>query len=179
MHCIFGGGECVMVHPSDTAPALLALDARAAITGRKGSRVVPLSSFFLLPKDSLAKENVLQPGEIVTEVLLDAPPPGARSAYRKVRERGAFDFALVGAAVVVAMAEDQARMARIVLSGVAPIPWRCAEAESAIVGKPLDAANVAAAASAAVGNAVELVENGYKIPLARGILEETLTSLAG
>ncbi len=79
MHAIFGGKDCFMVHPSDTASALVALDARASITGRRGSRTVPLSSFFVLPKDSVTRENVLQPGEIVTEILLDAPPAGARS----------------------------------------------------------------------------------------------------
>jgi xanthine dehydrogenase YagS FAD-binding subunit len=178
MHCIFGGYQCFMVHPSDTAPALVALDAKASITGRRGTRTVPMSSFFLLPKDSLAKENVLQPGEILTEILLDAARPGTRSTYRKVRERGAFDFALAGAAIVLSMAEGKVQTARVVLSGVAPIPWRSADAEKAIIGKPLDAPAAAAAAAAAVKDAGVLVENGYKVPLVRGILEETLTALA-
>ena len=177
-HCIFGGGGCYIVRPSDTAPALVALDAKASVTGRRGTRLVPLSSFFLLPADSLEKENVLQPGEIVTEILLDLPQPGTRSAYRKVRERAAFDFALAGVAIVLAMTGGAVSAARIVLSGVAPIPWRSAEAEKAIVGKPLDASAAVSAATAAVKDASPLSDNGYKVPLVGGILEETLTSLA-
>jgi xanthine dehydrogenase YagS FAD-binding subunit len=178
LHCILGGYECFMVHPSDTAPALVALDAKVSVTGRRGARQMPLASFFVLPKESLVKENVLEPGDMVTEVLLEAPPSGARGAYRKVRERGSFDFALAGAAIVLAVAEGKVRTARVVLSGVAPVPWRSAEAEQALVGKPLDAATAGAAAAAAVKAAVPLAENGYKVPLVRGILEETLIALA-
>jgi xanthine dehydrogenase YagS FAD-binding subunit len=178
LHCIFGGYECFMVHPSDTAPALVTLDAKVSVTGRRGARQMPLASFFVLPKESLVKENVLEPGDVVTEVLLEAPPSGARGAYRKARERGSFDFALAGAAIVLAVAEGKVRTARVVLSGVAPVPWRSAEAEQALVGKPLDAATAEAAAAAAVKAAVPLAENGYKAPLVRGILEETLIALA-
>ncbi len=109
-HAILGWDRCYMVHPSDTASALAALGARVTMAGRKGRRTIPIESFFVLPKVSLLKENVLEPGELVTEILLDAPPPGARSTYRKVRERGAFDFALAGAAIVVTMAEGKVRV---------------------------------------------------------------------
>jgi xanthine dehydrogenase YagS FAD-binding subunit len=178
MHAILGASRCYMVHPSDTAAALVALDAKVSIAGAAGTRIVPLRSFFVPPEKSLVKENVLLPGEIVTEILIDPPVAGARTAYRKVRERGAFDFALAGAAIVLAMADGKVQKARIVLSGVAPIPWRSPAAEQAIVGKPIDQASVSAAAEGAVKGAVELVENGYKIPLVRGIVEETLTSLS-
>jgi xanthine dehydrogenase YagS FAD-binding subunit len=178
LHCIFGGYECFMVHPSDTAPALVALDAKVTVTGRRGTRQIPLASFFVLPKTSLVKENVLEPGDVLTEVLLDAPQPGARSMYRKARERASFDFALAGAAIVLSMAEGKVKTARVVLSGVAPVPWRSPEAEQALVGKPLDAATAEAAATAAVKPAVPLRENAYKVPLVRGILEETLMALA-
>jgi xanthine dehydrogenase YagS FAD-binding subunit len=178
LHCIFGGYECFMVHPSDTAPALVALEAKVTVTGRRGTRQMPLAGFFVLPKTSLVKENVLEPGDVLTEVLLDAPQPGARSAYRKARERASFDFALAGAAIVLSMAEGKVKTARVVLSGVAPVPWRSPEAEQALVGKPLDAATAEAAATAAVKPAVPLRENAYKVPLVRGILEETLMALA-
>jgi xanthine dehydrogenase YagS FAD-binding subunit len=177
-HCIFGGDKCYMTHPSDTAAALVALDAKVRVTGPKGARIVPLGSFFLLPAASLERETVLQPGEIVTEVLLDRPPAGARGAYRKIRERGAFDFALAGAAIVLSVAGGTVRTARIVLSGVAPVPWRSTEAEKAVIGKSLDAPVAAAAAAAAVHNATPLADNGYKVPLARGVVEETLAALA-
>jgi xanthine dehydrogenase YagS FAD-binding subunit len=177
-HCIFGGGPCYIVHPSDTAPALVALDAKVSIAGPQGVRTIPLASFFVLPEVSAAKENVLTAGEVLTEILLDPARPGARSAYRKVRERGAFDFALAGAAVLVALAGGKVQTARVVLSGVAPVPWRSAEAEKALVGKPLDAAAAAAAAIAAVKDATPLPNNEFKTPLVRGVLEETLIRLS-
>ena len=177
-HAILGWDRCYMVHPSDTASALVALGARVTIAGRKGRRTIPIESFFVPPKVSLLKENVLEPGELVTEILLDAPPPGARSTYRKVRERAAFDFALAGAAVVVALAEGKVRTARIALSGVAAAPWRSTDAEKALAGKPLDSASIAAAAEAAVKDAAPVGKNEYKIALVRGVLEETLGRLA-
>ena len=111
-------------------------------------------------------------------MLLDAPPSGTRGAYRKARERASFDFALAGAAVVLSIADNKVKTARVVLSGVAPAPWRSPEVEQALVGKPLDAATAEAAATAAVKPAVPLAENAYKVPLVRGILEETLVALA-
>jgi xanthine dehydrogenase YagS FAD-binding subunit len=178
LHCIFGGSSCFVVHPSDTAAALVALDAKLTIAGRRGTRVVPAGSFFLLPTASLEKENVLQPGEIITEIVLDPPRPGVRSLYRKVRERGAFDFALAGAAIVLAISGGNVLTARVVLSGVAPVPWRSAEAEKAITGKPLNTEVILAAAQAAIQDAAPLAENEYKVALVRGILEESLAALA-
>jgi xanthine dehydrogenase YagS FAD-binding subunit len=177
-HAILGWDRCFMVHPSDTASALAALGAKVSIAGRKGRRTIPIESFFVLPKVSLLKENVLEAGELVTEILLDPPEPGARSTYRKVRERGAFDFALVGAAIRVTLVGSQVRTARVVLSGVAPVPWRSADAEKALAGKSLDPATISAAAEAAVKDAIAIGKNEYKIALARGVLEETLTGLA-
>lgn len=112
------------------------------------------------------------------EILLDAVPQGERSTYRKVRERGAFDFAIAGAAIAVTLADGKVAAARVVLSGVAAAPWRSPEAEKALVGKPLDNATVEAAAMAAAKDAVALEKNQYKIALVRGILEETLLRLA-
>jgi xanthine dehydrogenase YagS FAD-binding subunit len=138
---------------------------------------MPLASFFITPKVDLKKENVLVAGEMVTEVLLDAPQAGTRSQYRKVRERGALDFALAGAAIVVVLAGGTVKSARIVLSGVATMPWRSTDAEQAIIGKALNAATAEAAGAAAVKGAHILTENAYKVPLVRGILEETLPAL--
>lgn len=177
-HAILGWDRCYMVHPSDTASALVALGARVTMASPKGRRTIPLESFFILPKVSILKENVLMPGEVVTEILLDAVPQGQRSTYRKVRERGAFDFAIAGAAIAVTLAEGKVAAARVVLSGVAAAPWRSAEAEKALVGKPLDNATVEGAAAAAVKDAVAIGKNEYKIALVRGILEETLLRLA-
>jgi xanthine dehydrogenase YagS FAD-binding subunit len=177
-HCIFGGAPCFIVHPSDTAPALVALDARITIVGPKGTRTIPISSFFVLPEKNVQKENILEAGDVLTEILLDAPAAGARSMYRKARERGAFDFASAGAAIVLTLSGGKVGTARVVLSGVAPTPWRSAEAEKALVGKSLDAAAAAAAGAAAVKDASPLEKNAYKVLLVRGVLEESLAALA-
>ncbi|HUK13161.1 MAG TPA: FAD binding domain-containing protein [Thermoanaerobaculaceae bacterium] len=176
-HCVFGGEVCFIVHPSDTAPALVALDALFRIAGPGGSRLVPAAKFFVLPGVDYTRENVLRPGEILTDVVLPAPPPGARGGYRKVRARGAWDFALGGAAVTAEIAAGQVKQARIVLSGAAPAPWRVPEAERTLVGSPLDAASVARAAEAAVRGAQPLSANAYKVDLLRGVVEEALLAL--
>lgn len=177
-HCIFGGSGCFIVHPSDTAPALLALGATARIEGPAPTRTVSLEAFFVPPAVDYRRETVLDPGEILSEVLL--PPPGAgwRSSYRKVRARASWDFALVGVAVARRLEGDVVREARVVLGGVAPVPWRAHAAERAIIGHRLDGPTIAAAARAAVAGAEPLARNGYKVPLVRGLVEERLEKIA-
>jgi xanthine dehydrogenase YagS FAD-binding subunit len=177
-HAIFGGSLCYIVHPSDTAPALVALDASVRIAGAKGSRVMPLEKFFVLPDVQLTRENVLEPGEIVTEVLLPKVETPIKSAYRKVRARGSWDFALAGIALAVTMRGDKVGTARIVLSGVAPVPWRLAGVERVLVGEKLDAKTIAKAATAAVTGAQPLEHNGYKVALVRGLVEDALEKIA-
>ncbi len=176
-HCIFGGGACVYVHPSDTAPALIALDAKVKVAGASGSRTIGLDQFFVSPDKSVTTETALQPGEILTDVLLPAPAAGQVSAYRKVRARGSWDFALAGIALAVSSKLGKVERARVVLSGVAPVPWRSPEVEKAITGQRLDAKTVAAAAAASVKGASPLAYNGYKVSLVRGIVEEALLGL--
>lgn len=175
-HCIFGGGRCQIVHPSDTAPALVALDASVRVAGPKGARVVPLEKFFVLPADDVLRETVLARGEIVTEVLLPPADPAVRSSYRKVRARGSWDFAMAGLALAIAMKGDRIERARAVLSGVAPIPWRSAGLERALAGQRLEARTISRAADAAVAGAEPLAQNAYKVPLVRGLVEEVLSS---
>lgn len=177
-HAIFGGSTCFMVHPSDTANALVALDARLRVAGPGGIRTVPAGSFFILPATNVRKENVLQPNEIVTEVLLPPPAPSARSSYRKVRSRGSWDFALASVALVVAA--DGAGVvtgARVVLGAAAPAPWRAKAAENVLVGRKIDAGVAKDAAEAAVKGAEALAKNGYKLALFRGIVEEQLMGM--
>lgn len=177
-HCIFGGSSCLMVHPSDTATALVALDARATLAGPRGNRTVPLASFFVLPEKDATKENVLEPGEILTEVTIPAPPVDFRSTYRKVRARGAWDFALAGLAVALSFGQGKVNVARIVLGAAAPVPWRAAKAEKLLVGSRLDGKTIGRAAAAAVKGAVPLEKNGYKVSMFRGLVEEVLEGLA-
>ncbi len=177
-HAIAGGGPCYIVHPSDTAPALLAFGASARVAGPAGARVVPLDRFYVLPSQDVTRETVLQPGEIVTEVLLPKPAPGLRSTYRKVRARASFDFALVGVALALQIDGGLVRRARVVLSGVAPTPWPAPAVERALVGRRLDARMIAAAAEAATVKTEPLEKNGYKLPLLRGLVRERLEALA-
>ncbi len=177
-HAIFGGDQCVVVHPSDTAPALVALGAKVRVASPGGSRLVPLEAFFVGPAKSVTRETILERNEVVTEVWLPPAEPGLRSSYRKVRARGAWDFALAGVALALVVRDGQVQRARVVFSGVAPVPWRSEPVERAITGKALTPAVVAEAADAAVKGATALEKNGYKIPLLQGVVTEALLALA-
>lgn len=177
-HCILGGEGCFIVHPSDIAPALVALEAQIVIAGAKGTKTVPAEKFFVLPGEDITRETILEPDEMVTAVLLPRPPQGIRSSYRKVRARGSWDFALAGVALALRFGEGKVAGARVVLSGAAPIPWRSREAEDAILGRPLDESTAAKAAEAVMKGARPLGQNEYKIDLFKGLLMEELTAHA-
>ena len=173
-HCILGGDRCYIVHPSDTAPALVALEASVRIKGPKGGRSVPVEAFHVQPSQDPRRDTVLEPNEIVTEVVLPPPPEGLVGSYRKVRARRSWDFALAGVALALVFDGDRVSRARIVLSGAAPVPWRSREAEEAVTGKRIDAEVAARSGEAAMENAQPLDQNGYKIPLFQGVIEEEL-----
>jgi len=176
-HCVFGGALCYIVHPSDTAPMLTALDATLNIAGPRGTRSVPLSEFYVLPADDATRETVLDPGEFVTEVMIPEPASGLRTSYRKERDRGAWDFALAGVALAMRLDDGRVSEARVVLSGAAPIPWRSREAEQAIEGRQIDTAVAATAAEAAMRDARPLGKNAYKVTMFRGLIEEELLAI--
>src|SRR6185369_11656326 len=122
----------------------------------------------------ITRETVLAKDEIVTHITLPPPAAGTRSSYRKVRARGAWDFALAGVALALRLNGKTVLEARIVLSGAAPIPWRCPDAEKFLSGKILNADNVGHAADAAMNGARPLEQNSYKIQLFRGLIAEEL-----
>ena len=176
-HCILGGDGCYIVHPSDTAPALIALDAKLQIARSNGTRTVAVEEFFVPPGRDPKRETILEPGEIVTEILLPAPPKGLRSSYRKVRARRSWDFALASVALALTMSGKKVASARVVLGGAAPVPWRAREAEEVITGKQLDAATITNAAEATISKAQPLDQNRYKLSLFRGLIEEQLQAM--
>lgn len=176
-HAIFGGGPSFIVHPSDTAPALVALDAGFRIVGPAGERTVAAADFFRLPKENAAKENALNDDEVLASVELAAPKPGTLSLYHKVLDREAWTHAVVSAAIVLEMDRDVCRTARIVLGGVAPIPWRVPEAERLLAGQRITPELAARAAETAVAGANPLAKNKYKVPLTREIVERSLLLL--
>jgi xanthine dehydrogenase YagS FAD-binding subunit len=177
-HAIFGGGPSYIVHPSDTAPALVALDATFRIVGPGGERRVPAADFFTLPTVDASRENVLKDGDVLAEIVLPASAAGARSAYHKILDREAWTHAVVSAAVVLDMDKDVCRRARVVLGGVAPIPWRLPEVEKQLTGKRITPDVAASAGEAAVAGARPLAKNGYKVPLTRNMVRRTLEDLA-
>jgi xanthine dehydrogenase YagS FAD-binding subunit len=175
-HAIFGGGPSYIVHPSDTAPALVALDATFRVAGSAGERMVPVADFFALPAVDASRENVLKDDEVLAAITLPAAPAGERSTYHKVLDREAWTHAVVSAAIVLDMNTDVCRRARIVLGGVAPIPWRLPEVEKLLAGRRNTPALAERAGDAAVAGAKPLAKNGYKVPLTRGVVSRTLAS---
>jgi xanthine dehydrogenase YagS FAD-binding subunit len=177
-NAILGGGPSFIVHPSDLATVLTALDATITINGPKGPRDVAIGKFFVLPSENASVENVLDDAEIVTQIQIPASAFAARSAYIKFKERSSLDFAMVAAAAAVDVGPDQTvRQARLVLGAVAPIPWRVPKAEAVLVGKPLNDDTIRAACEAALEGAAPLEHNGYKIPLAKTLLRRALNSV--
>jgi xanthine dehydrogenase YagS FAD-binding subunit len=177
-HAIFGGGPSYIVHPSDTAPALVALDARFRIVGPAGERVVPAAEFFTLPTVDASRENVLKEGEVLAEIVLPRRGAAVRSTYHKVLDREAWTHAVVSAAVVLDMNEEVCRSARIVLGGVAPIPWRLPEVEKMLAGQRITPDLAAKAGEEAVAGARPLARNGYKVPLTRSMVSRTILAVA-
>jgi xanthine dehydrogenase YagS FAD-binding subunit len=174
---ILGHSEhCVATHPSDLAVALAALGARVRVTGPAGDRVVPIPGLHRLPGTEPERDTVLVPGELITAIELSPPPPG-RSAYRKVRERASFAFALVSIAAVLDVDDGTVRDCRLALGGVAHVPWRAERAEAELRGAPADEETFARAAEAELAQARPLPRNAYKVPLARNLIVRTLQEL--
>jgi xanthine dehydrogenase YagS FAD-binding subunit len=178
-HAIFGGGPCFFAHPSDVAVALMVFEAQLSITGPAGIKPVKIENFFADPKKIVGKENVLLPGEILTEVRIPAASGTVKSSFRKIAARGSWDFALVSVAAALQVDGGNVRAARIALGGVAPYPWRAAEAEKALVGKKLDNSAATAAAEAAITGAAPLRDNAYKVDMVKGAVEESLAAFIG
>ncbi|NUS64076.1 MAG: xanthine dehydrogenase family protein subunit M, partial [Saccharothrix sp.] len=137
-HAILGASaHCVATHPSDMAVAMAALDAQVAVLGPTGRRVVPLVELHRLPGDEPHRDTVLSPAELITAVDLPPLPAGARSLYRKVRDRASFAFALVSVAAVLRVEDGVVRDVRLALGGVAHKPWRARRAEDVLRGEPV------------------------------------------
>jgi xanthine dehydrogenase YagS FAD-binding subunit len=177
-HAILGGGPSYIVHPSDTAPALVALDATFRIVGPSGERQVPAADFFVLPRQNVAAENVLANDEVLASVHIPAAASGMRSVYEKVLDREAWTHAVVSAAVVLRMDGQICRGARVVLGGVAPIPWRLPEVDRLLTGQRITEEVAARAGELAVAGARPLAKNAYKVPLTSALVRRTVLELA-
>lgn len=173
-HAIFGAKRCVAVSPSDTAPALVALEATLTIQNASGARTVAAEDYFVGPDFDITRLNVLGPGDILTEIRLPQTWAGATFCFEKVRDRPVWDFALVGIAAVLRKNGDRIERARFVLGAVAAKPWRLPLVEAAVAGRtPSDAA--AAAEKIVAEGAVPLTHNAYKLTLARNLVKRAIT----
>jgi xanthine dehydrogenase YagS FAD-binding subunit len=167
-HAVFGTSEhCIAANPSDLAVALVALDASIEVRGAAGQRTVPLADFHRLPGDTPHLETVLEPGELISAVMVPANPAGRRSHYLKVRDRASFEFAVVSAAVALEMDDRRIRQAGVALGGVGTKPWRVPQVEAALAGASLDPPALrGAAALAAQGRG----HNNFKIELMQRVI---------
>jgi xanthine dehydrogenase YagS FAD-binding subunit len=178
IHAILGASEaCIAVHPSDMAVALAALDAEVEVQSATGRRRIKLTEFHRLPESTPQKDTVLENGELITAVILPAPPAGGQ-VYRKVRDRASYDFALVSVAALIDIDGERIRSARIALGGVAHKPWRAAEAERQLAGATLSDDVLASAGEAAVRGAQGRGHNDFKIQLAARTVARALADAA-
>ena len=178
-HAILGRSACVAVHPSDVAPVLIALDAQVSLEGPSGVRSLPVEDFFKQPGDTSRIEYTLQPGEVITEIFVPTPPEGASGAFLKMMERQAWAFALASAAAQLSLRDGVVRSARLVLGGVATVPWRVPQAEELLTNQLLTPALAKAAAEAAIQPATPLSHNSYKVTLVAELARRAILLAAG
>lgn len=177
LHAILGGGPCYDVHPSDLAPALIALQGRARITGPEGGREIPLEHLFVHPSANPRHHLTLVRGEIVTEVVVPRAAEGTRSLYLKAMDRAAWSFALASVAIAGRVEDGRLTALRVCLGAVAPVPWRARAVEEALVGQPLHNQRVEQAVERELEAASPLARNAYKVQLVRGLLRRALHTL--
>jgi xanthine dehydrogenase YagS FAD-binding subunit len=177
---VLGTSEhCIATHPSDMAVAMRALDATVLTLKRDGDRRrISIHDFYRLPGDTPHIESVLEQGELITHVELPKAPSG-RQAYRKVRDRASYAFALVSVAAIIDLQDGRVANASVAFGGLGPMPWRDAAVEQALIGREAGSAAFGAAADALVKNARGYGSNDFKIPLARRTLIATLRDLTG
>ena len=173
-HAILGADRCVAVNPSDTSPALIALEAEMVIRGLDGERIVAAENYFVGPGTDITRMTVLRPGELLTAIRLPGTWAGAQFYFEKVADRNVWDFPLVNVASAAVMSGDTVTRMRIAVNGVAPTPLRLAAVENAVRGKRRDEATATAAGELAIAGAVPLHHNAYKVPLLRNLVKRAV-----
>ena len=169
--------HCIATNPSDMNVAMAALEAVIHVRGQKGERSIPIADFYLLPGSRPDRETVLEPGDLITHVILPPPVARSRSHYLKLRDRASYEFALASAAVVVAVSKGKITHARVALGGVGTIPWRSREAENELLTRRAAEATFRRAADAALRDARPQSQNGFKIELAKRCLIHALKTV--
>lgn len=177
-HAVLPAAGCASAHPSNLAPALIAVKAQVACTHPDGDRTLDVEALYEAPKAGKLGDTVLRPGELIRGVVLVPSPLAKNSVYLEFRERASYDFAEVAVAAAAEVKDGVVREARVVLGAVAPTPVRAAAAEAAIAGKRLDAATIDAAVAATLADAKPLGDNRHKVILARRLVRRALEALA-
>jgi len=177
-HAIIEGELCYIVHPSDTATALLALNAQAKIASPAGERTVPFDEYFVGPRVDVLRENVLKPNELMVGVFIPTPAPGTKQAWMKLKNRQVYDFAVVSVAAAFTTESGAWKDGRVVLGGVAPVPYRALVIENQLKGKNIQTAiKQAAAAIRTVSRPMSM--NAYKVDIAQNMVERTILGALG
>jgi xanthine dehydrogenase YagS FAD-binding subunit len=180
VHAVLGTSEhCIATHPSDMCVAMAAIGATVQVQGPQGEREIDFLDYHLLPGNTPEREHALQPGELITHIVLAAPLTDSRSAYLKLRDRASYQFALASSAIILRLQGDRIVEARIALGGVGTKPWRATEAEQALRGQPATEDSFRRAADLALQGAKPYRQNAYKIPLAKQAIVRNLQTLTG
>ncbi|HZP04878.1 MAG TPA: xanthine dehydrogenase family protein subunit M [Terracidiphilus sp.] len=173
-HAIFGADRCVAVHPSDSAPAFVVLDAKFVIQTPKGERVVDAEDYFVGPDTDITRLNIIQPGDLLTAIRIPSTWAGAKFYFEKVRDRNVWDFPLMNVASATVLSGGNISRIRLAVNAVSPRPMRLKNVEDAVIGKPADASTGEMAGKLAVQGAVPLQFNAYKIPLMRNLVKRAV-----
>jgi xanthine dehydrogenase YagS FAD-binding subunit len=176
-HAILHAERCVAVNPSDTAPALIALDAKFVLRTRKGERVVDAEDYFIGPDIDITRLHILQPGDLLTAIRIPSTWAGAQFYFEKIRDRNVWDFPLMNVASATVTSGDNIERIRIAVNGAAARPLRLKAVEEAVRGKPRTAATGEMAGRMAVQGAVPLQFNAYKIPLMRNLVKRSISGV--
>ncbi|PYU27231.1 MAG: xanthine dehydrogenase family protein subunit M [Acidobacteria bacterium] len=173
-HAILGADRCVAVNPSDSAPALIALDAKFVVRTPKGERVVDAEDYFIGPGTDITRMNILRPGDLLTAIRLPADWAGTKFYFEKVRDRNVWDFPLMNVASAMVITDGKIERIRLALNAAAARPLRLAAVEDAVRGKEPNAATGEMAGRLAVQGARALRFNAYKIPLMRNLVKRAI-----
>jgi xanthine dehydrogenase YagS FAD-binding subunit len=173
-HAILDADRCVAVNPSDTAPALIALDAKMVVRTPKGERVVNAEDYFIGPGTDITKMTILQPGDLLTSIRIPSAWAGAQFYFEKARDRAVWDFALVNVAAAIVTSGNGIERIRLAVNGVAAHPVRLKAVEAAVIGKPRNADTAELAGQIAIQGVEPLQYNGYKVPLLRNLVKRAI-----
>ena len=173
-HAILDADRCVAVNPSDTAPALIALDAKMVLRTPRGERVVNAEDYFIGPGTDITRMTILRPGDLLTAIRIPSTWAGAKFYFEKARDRSVWDFALVNVAAAMVTSGNSIERIRLAVNGVAARPLRLKAVEAAVAGKPRNAETAELAGQLAIQGAQPLQYNGYKMPLMRNLVKRAI-----